>query len=70
LELNRRDAARSAEADFSSSFRDDLRESVEVDVDVDRQLEHEENVLHLLPGFSVDVERLSFRRFDDKVVFF
>ena len=42
------------ESDLSSSPGHDLDEPVEVDVDVDRQLEHEEHVLHLLPTFDVD----------------
>ncbi len=31
-----------------------LTESVKVNVDVDRQLQHEEHVLHLFPTFGVD----------------
>ena len=43
-----------AESDLSSPPGHDLDEPVEVDVDVDRKLEHEEHVLHLLPTFDVD----------------
>ncbi len=62
-ELNRgRCPPQSTESNLSTSFRDDCRKSVEIDVDIDGKLEHEKDVLHFFPTFGVDC-RISDKNF-------